>query len=475
VSDPTDYFVQSKSGRLSDLKVLTLAEDAEEPFGRVRSGPDGGLYRYDDGVYRDDGEQVIRQRADALLGYLTKNARVTEVVHHFENRESADPLAFDPPRGPVVYAANGILHLGRDWSNPVLSVEPYTPENAWLARVPWDYDPTAPPPTRILGFLREVFVRWDGQRWVSDDDTIRYVLALIGLAMVPRNVLRRAVLLHGKGRNGKSILLHYIRGLLGPENVSAVSLEALGNNRFAAAELRGKLANVCGDISDTAGRDSSLFKQMTGDDPIYGERKFGQPFTFSCGAMPFWSCNVYPRSPDVTPAYMNRWSVIHFERQFEENAATEAELKGHAEDATEMRGLLALSIQNAVWLLAQDKPTTDAVPTAMREAKRRFQENADTVRAFVDEAMVRTPTGRIEGKQAYGWYASFCDAAGMGRLGRNKFYERLEAIEGVERGPKSGNKLHFVGVELDETWTAGSGVQEPQELADLFVAVHSGE
>jgi hypothetical protein len=35
--------------------------------------------------------------------------------------------------------------------------------------------------------------------------------------------------------------------------------------------------------------------------------------------------------------------------------------------------------------------------------------------------------------------------------------------------------LHFVGVELDETWTAGSGVQEPQELADLFVAVHSGE
>lgn len=58
------------------------------------------------------------------------------------------------PRGPVVYAGIGILHLSRDWEHPVEHVEAYTPENAWLARVPWDYDPDAPPPVRILSFLR---------------------------------------------------------------------------------------------------------------------------------------------------------------------------------------------------------------------------------------------------------------------------------------------------------------------------------
>lgn len=465
-TDPATYFIEGGNR----LKVLALAEDVEDATGRLRSGPDGGLYRYDDGVYREDGEAMVRREADAKLGFLTRASHVAEVVHHFENREAAEPLAFDPPRERVVYAGNGILHLGTDWRQPVERIEPYTPDNAWLARVPWDYDPAAPAPARILAFLREVFVRWDGERWVSDEDTIRYVLALIGLAMIPRNVLRRAVLFHGKGRNGKSILLHFIRGLLGAESVSAVSLEALGSNRFAAAELRGRLGNICGDISADAGRDSSLFKQMTGDDPIYGERKFGQPFTFSCGAMPFWSCNVYPRSSDVTPAYMSRWAVIHFERQFPENAGTEAALKSYADDPEEMRGLLRLAVENAAWLLAHPHPTTEAVPQAMREAKRRFGENADTVKAFADEALVFDPAARIEGKQAYGWYKSFCEAAGMAAVGRTKFYERLEGIEGVERGPKTGNKLHFAGIELDETWTADSGVEAGQEMAELFLA-----
>lgn len=476
--DPARFFVETRNGRLGNLKVKQLAEDVERPIGKVRVGPDGGLYRYDHGVYRSDGEEVIRHGANALLDYLTKNSHVNEVVRYFENREGIVPLDFDPPRGTMVYAGNGILHLSEDWERPVTEIEPYTPENAWLARVPWDYDADAPPPLKILEFLREVFVTWDDQsgRWVADDATIRYVLALIGLSMLPRNVLRRAVLLHGKGRNGKSILLHYIRELLGPENVSTVSLEALGSNRFAAAELRGRLGNVCGDISANAGKDSALFKQMTGDDPIYGERKFGQPFTFTCGAMPFWSCNVYPRSSDVSPAFMNRWSVLHFDRQFEESAAKEAELKALAQDEGEMRGLLFLAIQNAVWLASQDSPTTEAVPEAMREAKRRFQQNTDTVRAFSDEALVKRADARVEGKEAYGWYRSFCDAAGMGSLGRNKFFERLEALEGIERKTGGGNRLYFTGVELDETWTAGSAAQEPNELRDLIAQhVASGD
>ncbi len=468
--DPKEYFVVRPNGTLGSLKVRTLAEDVEGPVKQIRSGPDGKLYRYDEGIYRSDGEETVRYGANEFLGYLTRNNHVSEVVRFFENRESVDPLSFDPPRGAVVYAANGILHLSGDWRKPVARIEDYTPANAWLAQVPWEYHADAPAPTGTLEFLQEVFIRYDEARkeWVPDGDTIRYLLALIGLGMIPRNVLRRAILFHGKGRNGKSVLLHLIRSLFGVENVSTVSLEALGSNRFAAAELRGKLANICGDISASAGTDSSLFKQMTGDDPIYGERKFGQPFDFICGAMPFWSCNVYPRSSDVTPAYMNRWSVLHFERQFEENAAKEAELKALATDEAEMQGLLALAVQNAVWLITQAKPTTDTVPGTMQDAKKRFQQTTDTVRAFVDEALIKSPEGRVAGKDAYGWYRDFCEAAGMGKVGRNKFYERFEALEGIDRSKvKTDNQLQFTGVELDESWTAGSGLQEAAEIREL--------
>ena len=458
--DPADYFVEGRGGKLGPLKVTTLARAVEQPIGKVRSGPDAGLYRYDHGIYRAGGEEAIRYGAQGLLGYLTKNRHVSEVVRYFENRGGLDPLSFDPPRGRIIYAKNGILHLSTDPDNPVERIEPYTPDNAWLARVPWEYQADAPAPEGVMRFLHDSFVTSVEGEWASDEDSIAYMLALVGLGMVPRNVLRRAILLHGKGHNGKSIFLHLVRALMGAENVGAVSLEALSSNRFAAAELRGKLANVCGDISSNGGTDSSLFKQMTGDDPIYGERKFGQPFTFYCGAMPFWSCNVYPRSADTTPAFMSRWAVYNFQRQFEENAETEADLKALAEDEAEMTGLFAWVVRNAVWLLAENRPTTDAVPEAMRNAKTRFLQNTDTVKAFVDEAFIAEASGRVGGKDAYGWYAQFCDAAGMRQMGRNKFYERLEAQEGIDRTTLS-NKLYFTGVRLDETWTAESGPQTP--------------
>ncbi len=458
-TDAEDYFAETKSGGLGPLEVVKLAHDVEQPFMRIRSGPDGGLYRYDDGTYRSDGEEVVRFATNAYLDYLTRNAHINEVVRFFENREGIDPLSFDPPRERAIRAANGILRLSDDPASPVASIEAYGPQNAWLARVPWEYDPDAPEPVKVLGFLRQVLIRWDGEKWVPDTDTINYLLALIGLGMIPRNVLRRAVLLHGKGRNGKSILLHLISHLYGLENVSAVSLEALGSNRFAAAELRGKLANICGDISSNAGADSSVFKQMVGDDRIYGERKFGQPFDFTCGAMPFWSCNVYPRSSDVTPAYIGRWVVIHCPSQFEENAGTEQALKALAEDEAEMQGLLKLAVHHAVRLLSHPKPTTDAVPESMQKAKKRFQQNIDSVRAFVDEALIKDSVARIEGKEAYDWYVQYVEGAGMGRVGRNKFYERLESFESIERDEiTTGNKLWFSGIRLDETWTAESGV-----------------
>jgi putative DNA primase/helicase len=85
-------------------------------------------------------------------------------------------------------------------------------------------------------------------------------------------------MLLGPGSNGKSVLLKLIVSLLGRDNVSSVTLQALSDDRFAKAQLFGKLANVAGDLDSKPVEKSGAFKMLTGEDVITAEAKYRQPF-----------------------------------------------------------------------------------------------------------------------------------------------------------------------------------------------------
>lgn len=451
-------------GESQRLLVPALGEDVEVGT-HFRFGPDGGLYRYDDGVYLNDGNAVAEYRARALLGYDYMPARVSSTVEWLLTRERINPLKFDPPPGLVIYAANGIVRLDDDSDKSNLKVEAYTRENAWLARVPWRYEPGMATPVKVPQFLDEI----------SGGDPIwtRRVLALIGYGMIPGNPLRRALLLHGQGRNGKSILLYLWRALYGEANVSTTSLEQLTTNRFMASELRGKLANICGDIGPHVG-DIAVFNQLTGGDPIAGERKFGQPFTFRTGALPVFSSNVYPNASDPTPAYMGRYEVIPFDEQFAEDAAKEAELKAIADDPTEMACLFNLAVLAAYDLVHHKSPTVEAVPARMKHAKAEFWKSVDSVKAFVDEACeIGDDDYHAALADLYTHYQRYCTASGMHPLKKGKFSDRIDREEGVEKGRLTDNVTGFRGLRLSEDWQAESGVQLDHEFGTLL-AQHPG-
>ena len=78
--------------------------------------------------------------------------------------------------------------------------------------------------------------------------------------------------------------LRLVTALLGLENCSAVTLHDLVSNRFRAAELYGRLANIAGDLDGGWLTSTAMFKMVTGGDTIGAERKFGQPFSFTPAA-----------------------------------------------------------------------------------------------------------------------------------------------------------------------------------------------
>jgi putative DNA primase/helicase len=392
-------------------------------------GPDHELFVYDDGLYVE-GEAQLRRRVQQLLGPRWAPQHSNAAIQWLVQREAVNPLSYDPPLGSRVYTRSRIYDLAAE------TYEAYTPESAWLARVPWEYDPQAPKPEAILAFLYEVL----GSR-----EMVGHFLEIAGYCMLTRNPLRKALLLRGAGRNGKSILLHLLVALLGETNVVALPLQRLGgDDRFSPARLRGKLANICGDIGSQAARDMSLFKQITGGDRIHGEKKGKDGFDFLVGAMMVFSANEFPSSPDTSAAYIDRWLVLEFPNRFAEDAKKENQLRALAENEDEMRGLMKLAVEQAARLVARGNFDP---PVEARRAHERFTQAVDSVASFLaSDRVIIDPDRRIERSALHMEYQSFCQENGSKPLGRNKFYDRMEKVDGIVREIGHGNVGHFRGV-----------------------------
>ena len=120
----------------------------------------------------------------------------------------------------------------------------------------------------------------------------------------------------GSGANGKSTLLELLETFIGKQNASHVTLQALCDHRFAAAELCLKLINTCADIPHKNLFKTGTFKELTGGDMIQAERKFKSFFYFRNYAKLLFSCNAVPESTDDSLAWFRRWIIIECPNQF---------------------------------------------------------------------------------------------------------------------------------------------------------------
>jgi hypothetical protein len=92
--------------------------------------------------------------------------------------------------------------------------------------------------------------------------------------MTPDTSIQKAIPLTGDGANGKSTYLRAVLAFISRHNASALSLHKLENDRFSAVRRVGRLANICPDPPTTDMVSASVFKVITGGDPLMAEYKF---------------------------------------------------------------------------------------------------------------------------------------------------------------------------------------------------------
>lgn len=398
---PEDYFWDKSAG----VDVEMLADDVIAT-GPLLTGRDGMFWEYKGGVWAQARDEVRGRCTELLRGrYRGSHATNTEhVVHRKVGRIEGEPVSdFVNFRGDAEGNGGGMLQ----WRTGDLM--PHSPSYLSTVQLPLAWDPTATCP-RFDTFLKGILT----------DDYVALVWEMLGYLLMSGNPLQQAFLFHGTGQNGKGVLMRVITALLGQENISAVSLDQLNNNRFAAAALYGKTANIAGDIDATYQESTAAFKSLTGEDTYSTEYKHRDAFTFTSWAVPVFSANEIPGSADVSEGYLRRWTVIHFHRHI-----TEAEKIERLSDllVEELPGIAVKAIEHLRALMERghfDKTTGDVA-----EGMRAFADRIDQVRQWVDQMCEPLHANREKATDVYASYKAWAESTGSGKLSAEKFYGRL--------------------------------------------------
>lgn len=160
--------------------------------------------------------------------------------------------------------------------------------------------------------MDRIFEEWVGKDYVQ---TLYEIVAYCLLADYPLNRLFCFV---GAGMNGKSCFLNLIRKFLGNNNCTSTELDRLLESRFEVTRLHKKLLCLMGETNFNEIQNTSILKQLTGNDLIGFEYKNKNPFEDNNYAKIIIATNNLPTTTDKSDGFYRRWLIIDFPNQFSE-------------------------------------------------------------------------------------------------------------------------------------------------------------
>lgn len=304
---------------------------------------------------------------------------------------------------------NGILDIT---TGEMLS---FSPDLYVTNQIPWRYDPTAY--SKVADQMLD--------RIACHDPAVRALLEeCTGYCFFRWNELRKAFILTGGKRGGKSTFLDCIKAILGENNVCSLDLQEIGD-RFSTAMMFGKLANIGDDIGDDflAGTQVAIFKKVVAGNRIKAERKGQDPFDFDPYVKLLFSANEIPRMRDRGNAVLDRLIIIPFNATFDKSQKDyDPFLKYKLMERESMEYMIRLGVEGLKRVLENDDFTRSE---AVEQRTQEYEEENNPILAFLkdtdmDVDIINEPTGDV-----YRRYSCFCQENGLNAVGKIVFSRQL--------------------------------------------------
>ena len=188
-----------------------------------------------------------------------------------------------------------------------------------------------------------------------------------------------------------------------------MDLAELVDNRFKAAELYGRLANIRADLPAKLVRSVGLFQELTGGrDTISAERKHQHPFQFRPTAKLLFSANRLPRIPGVTPAFWVRWVLLPFEVE----VPREVDVTDYAVHLMDERdGIFHLMLEGSRRLLERGR-----LPDLAVDVQDRWLRNSDPALWVCQREIEDRPDGEVAMDELLQRVLDVCEEEGVDEL-----------------------------------------------------------
>lgn len=229
---------------------------------------------------------------------------------------------------------------------------------------------------------------WDGfVKATIPDDGMRVALQMFtGGFLIDRNKFKIEYICYlvGGGCNGKSVLTGAIAGVFGKNLVSAYSPEQLfksSQSMYYLADISGKLANICDDMSnkDVSGGD---FKLLVSGAQFPARFPWGRPFLVT--RVPLLLCNVndIPPTTDDSNGHFRRQLPIICPNQIKERDK-DPELPGKlaTEDA---KAAIFNWVYEGYKALVAERGKIE-ISQSIREVQEDIKEQSNSVRRWIKE------------------------------------------------------------------------------------------
>lgn len=324
------------------------------------------------------------------------------------------------------------------------------------------FDEQAKCPT-WLAFLDQIFL--------GDGELMEYMQRLIGYSLTGDISEQIMMFLVGGGSNGKSTFINTIKDLMGEYGKQAKSdtfikkKETGANNdiaRLAGARFVSAIESEEGErLAD------SFVKQITGGEPVLARFLRQEYFEFVPDFKVFFTTNHKPIIGGLDEGIWRRVKLIPFNLNL---PAHKRDKRLSEKLSLEMSGILNWAIEGCMkWQKEGLKE-----PKVVAEATGRYKEDMDILGPFLSEVCYidepKNEAIKMEAKELYNVYETWCFRSGERALGNRSFYRMLET-KGFGKTKGTGNKTFFTGITLFERKPVTKGVTENAENSH-FKAVH---
>jgi hypothetical protein len=155
--------------------------------------------------------------------------------------------------------------------------------------------------------------------WLDDsEEDAESLLHHIATVLAPHWSAVKYVLLIGEGRNGKSVLMKMIMGLLGAHNISHVTRQDMSASKSTCLDLQGRLANIVFDGPASYLKDSGPEKSLIAGEVTPIRRLYSSLTTpVQTNALFIEGLNREPKTGDKSLALQKRLVRFPFTRTYE--------------------------------------------------------------------------------------------------------------------------------------------------------------